>query len=88
MIELVRSLLNIIIILSLVSSSYAYHAIPIQAHFLLPGRSQSSQQVCSYKNQYIVAGVLRACLYVWMTQSIISSQSSQRFCGELLTPPV
>ena len=40
----VRSL-NIFVILSLVSSSYAYHAIPIQAYFSLPGRPLSGQQV-------------------------------------------
>ena len=63
MIELVRLLLNIIIILSLVSSSYAYHAIPIQAHFLLPGRSQSSQQVCSYKINILLQDFY---VHVWM----------------------
>ncbi len=82
----VRSL-NIFVILSLVSSSYAYHAIPIQAYFSLPGRPLSGQQVwtCFTTNYLLLQDFDVRCHFFSLTkQSIISSQSS---FGKLLYPP-
>jgi hypothetical protein len=88
MFELIRSR-HIIVILSLISSSFAYHVTPIQ-YFPLLGRSHSGLQVFVYTIPYTIFLLQdfdvhrHFCL---MKQSILSNQAFQRSFGKILASP-